>query len=117
MRDRLTRLLFLCSRNRWRSPTAEVVFAKYPGVETASAGLADDAENPLALDDILWADIILVMERAHKRKLDSRFGAHMKNKRVVCLDIADKYDFMDPVLVSLLEAKVSRLLRADSRHH
>ena len=36
----MTNLLFLCSRNRLRSPTAEQVFAAWPGVETASAGLA-----------------------------------------------------------------------------
>jgi len=36
----MTNLLFLCSRNRLRSPTAEPVFADRPGVETASAGLS-----------------------------------------------------------------------------
>ncbi len=42
----LTNLLFICSRNRLRSPTAEQVFAAWPGVETASAGLAPDADEP-----------------------------------------------------------------------
>jgi predicted protein tyrosine phosphatase len=36
----VTNLLFLCSRNRLRSPTAERVFADWPGVETASVSLS-----------------------------------------------------------------------------
>lgn len=40
------RVLFICSRNRLRSPSAERLFADWPGVETDSAGLAADAETP-----------------------------------------------------------------------
>ena len=47
----MTNLLFLCSRNRLRSPTAERVFADWPGVETASAGLAPDADEPLTPEE------------------------------------------------------------------
>jgi len=36
----LTNLLFLCSRNRLRSPSAERVFADGPGMETASISLS-----------------------------------------------------------------------------
>ena len=39
----LRRVLFLCSRNRLRSPTAEQVFGTWPNLEVDSAGLADDA--------------------------------------------------------------------------
>ena len=59
-------LLFLCSRNRLRSPTAEQVFAAWPGVETASAGLAPDAEEPPSAELVEWAETIFVMERAHR---------------------------------------------------
>lgn len=62
----LTNLLFLCSRNRLRSPTAEQVFASRPGVETASAGLASDAEEECSAELVAWADIIFVMEKAHR---------------------------------------------------
>ena len=60
------RLLFICSRNRFRSPTAEAVFAAAPGIETASAGIAPDAECPVTEDLIQWADLILAMETSHK---------------------------------------------------
>lgn len=106
----MTNLLFLCSRNRLRSPTAEQVFAAYPGVETASAGLAPDAEEPCSAELVEWADIIFVMEKAHRAKLQRRFRSSLKRARVVCLDIPDDYGFMDPALVALLETKVRAYL-------
>jgi predicted protein tyrosine phosphatase len=65
----VTNLLFLCARSRLRSPTAELVFADRPGVETASADLAPDAEEPVTPDHLDQADLIFVMERAHRAKL------------------------------------------------
>lgn len=57
-----------------------------------------------------WADLIFVMEKAHRNKLSKKFRAHLDGKRVICLDIPDDYDYMDPVLVQLLKQKVSRFL-------
>lgn len=106
----MKRVLFVCSQNRLRSPTAEQVFSSYPGLECASAGLKHDAENPLTPELIEWAEIIFVMEKAHRTKLSSKFGKHLRNTRVVCLDIPDDYEFIDPALVRLLESKVARYL-------
>lgn len=103
-------LLFICSQNKLRSPTAEQVFADWPGVETSSAGLNHDAENPLTPELLRWADIVFVMERAHRAKLSAKFSAALADKRVICLDIPDDYDFMQPALIELLKAKVPRHL-------
>ncbi len=78
------RLLFVCARNRLRSPTAERVLAAVPGVEVESAGVAPDAENPVTPELIAWGDVILVMEAAHRAKLNSLFSAALRSKRVVC---------------------------------
>lgn len=107
----MIRILFICSQNRLRSPTAEQVFAQWPGVECASAGVHASADVPLSGELIDWAEIIFVMERQHQRKLTARFGNHLKGKRVVCLGIPDDYAYMDPELVALLEAKVPAHLR------
>ncbi|WP_414498292.1 low molecular weight protein tyrosine phosphatase family protein [Stenotrophomonas maltophilia] len=104
-------VLFLCSQNRLRSPTAEQVFAEWPGIETASAGLLVDAEEVLSPELLQWADIVFVMERAHRNRLSSRYKPWLKDKRVICLDIPDDYDYMDPVLVELLKRKVAPFLR------
>jgi predicted protein tyrosine phosphatase len=104
------RALFICSRNRLRSPTAEAIFSGRPGVEVASAGVAPDAQEPVSDDHISWADVIFVMERTHKLKLSKRFGTSLRGKKILCLDIPDNYDFMQPELVAILERKVGKLL-------
>ncbi len=99
------RILFLCSQNKLRSPTAEAVFAGHPAVEVDSAGLNNDAEVPLSDEQIEWADLILVMEKAHRSRLNRKFGKSLAGKRVVVLNIPDDYDYMDPVLIDLLKQR------------
>lgn len=105
-------VLFLCSQNRLRSPTAEQVFASWPGIEVASAGLNHDAENPLTPEMLAWADLVFVMEKAQRSRLTSRFKPHIGGKRIVCLDIPDDFPFMDESLVRLLKARVPRHLQS-----
>lgn len=106
------RVLFVCSQNKLRSPTAEQVFAEWPGVECSSAGTNRGAETPLTAELVEWADVIYAMEKQHQRKLQERFRVQLKGKRVVCLGIPDNYSFMQPALVALLRAKVGRHLSA-----
>ncbi|HEU4670683.1 MAG TPA: phosphotyrosine protein phosphatase [Dyella sp.] len=105
------RVLFLCSRHRLRSPTAAAVFGDRPGLEVDSAGLADDAETPLDPAQLDWADLVVVMEAHHARRLRERFGSRLRHTRVVSVDIPDRYAFMQPELVALLERRVGPLLR------
>lgn len=107
----MKRALFICTQNRLRSPTAEHVFSTWPNVETDSAGLGADADVPLSPEQIEWATIIFVMEKRHRNWLSARFKRHLDGKRVVCLDIPDDDEYMQPELVRLLEAKVGRFLR------
>lgn len=107
----MKRALFICSQNRLRSPTAEQVFSTWLGVDTDSAGLGGDATVPLSPEQIEWATIIFVMEKAHRSRLASRFRRHLNGKRVICLDIPDDYEYMQPELVKLLIAKAGPFLR------
>ncbi|MBT2186428.1 low molecular weight protein tyrosine phosphatase family protein [Sphingobium sp. H33] len=106
----MKRFLFVCSQNRLRSPTAEQIFAGRPGVDVASAGTNNDAENPLTDELVRWADTIVVMEAMHRGKLRQRFREAIDGKRIICLDIPDRYRFMDPTLIDLLEARMARHL-------
>ncbi|PUA46924.1 phosphotyrosine protein phosphatase [Pseudomonas protegens] len=103
-------VLFVCSQNKLRSPTAEQVFADWPGIQTASAGLNHDAEVPLGPELVQWAGLIVVMETRHRGKLRKRFKAQLNNQQIVCLNIPDDYDFMDPELIQLLRQKVPQFL-------
>jgi len=105
------RLLFICSQNKLRSPTAEVVFSQYEEIEAISAGTNNDAETPISADLIDWADIIFVMEKAHRSRISEKFKPWLRNKQLVVLGIPDNYEFMDPGLVDLLEARVPPHLR------
>jgi predicted protein tyrosine phosphatase len=107
----VTRVLFICSQNRMRSPTAEQVFARHPGIECASAGLNPDAENPLTAELVVWAELIFVMERHHEMELSARFWRHLGGRRVICLSIPDNFPYMDPALIALLKHRVGPFLR------
>lgn len=104
-------MLFICSRNRLRSPTAERVFADWPNVETDSAGLAPDAEVRVSTEQLEWATLIVVMEKRHLSLLMRQYRQALSGKRLVCLDIADDYAYMQPELIDLLQRKVPSLLR------
>jgi len=99
------RILFLCSQNKLRSPTAEAVFAGHPSIEVDSAGLNNDAVVPLSEEQVRWADVIIVMENAHRNRLNRKFKGSLAGKRVAVLDIPDEYGYMDPSLVALLRAR------------
>lgn len=103
----MRRILFICGQNRLRSPTAEQLFAGRPGIEVASAGLKRESDTPVSRDLIEWADLIFVMERSHRAKLTQRFKPLLKEKRIVCLNIPDRFEFMDRELIEMLEARVA----------
>lgn len=106
----MKKLLFLCSKNKLRSPTAEAIFSNINDWEVYSAGISNDAEVHVSVEDIEWADFIFVMEKAHKKKLSSKFGSVIKNKKVISLDIPDDYEYMDEKLIEILQSKVPRLV-------
>ena len=103
-------VLFICSQNKLRSPTAEALFSHHHGIECMSAGTNHDAVQPLSPEVVAWADLIFVMEKAHRAKLQSKYRKYLGKARVICLDIPDNYDFMDPALVRILENKVTGFL-------
>lgn len=100
-------MLFVCSQNRLRSPTADQVFADWPDIECSSAGTNHDAEVPLTAELVEWADVIFAMQKEHREKITKRFGAALREQRVIVLGIPDNYDFMEPELIRILERKVA----------
>ena len=105
-------VLFVCSANRLRSPTAEQVFSAWPGIETDSAGISSGADVLLSSEQVDWADVIFVMEKTHRNRLARQFRPHLKGKRIICLDIPDDYEFMDQDLLDLLSQNVETTIEA-----
>lgn len=105
------RVLFLCSRNHWRSPTAEAVYRDDPRVEVSSAGVSSAARRRVTEKLLLWADLILVMEHWQKKRLRDEFNEIYPDLNVAVLDIPDDYEFMDPALIELIRERVEPLIR------
>lgn len=111
MPETMVNVLFVCSRNQWRSPTAERVWRHEPGVSVRSAGTSPRAKRTLTLSDVRWADLIFVMEEKHKSRMRAEFRQEMTHKLIHVLDIPDDYQFMDPELVELVREKCEPVIR------
>jgi predicted protein tyrosine phosphatase len=104
---RHVRVLFVCHYNRRRSATAERVFSKDPRLDVRSAGTSAEALVTVNTRMLDWADIIFIMDAGQQQWLDERFASHPALARVVNLDIADDYTFLEPRLVTLLQERAN----------
>lgn len=104
------KLLFICSRNRWRSPTAEKIFHGGDGIQARSAGTESGARIKVTAGLLGWADLVFVMEKKHLRRLQEKFADELAGKRIICLNIPDDFQFMQPELVTLLQSAVPPFL-------
>ena len=107
----MKRVLFICGKARVRSPTAAQVFADWDGIHTDFGGISNDADDALSADQIDWADVIMVMERRHATRLNDRFKRNLAGKKVLVLDIRDRYTFMQADLIEELLNKAGTRLR------
>ena len=108
---RRLKLLFVCSRNEWRSPTAEALFRRSLRYAARSAGTEPSARVRVTEKSIAWADWIFCMEKRHVQRLRARFEAAVfDGKRLACLDIPDDHGFMDPELIAVLQTALSGFL-------
>jgi len=87
--------------------TAEKVFQGVNGYEVRSAGTEEKARIKVTSGHIGWADLIFVMEKKHVRRLQEKFRDNLDNKKIVCLNIPDDYQFMDNELIEILISTVS----------
>ena len=99
-------VLFLCSRNHWRSPTAEAVYRQDPRVRVQSAGVSTSARRCVTEALLRWADLVLVMEHTHKQRLRKDYPELYAELRIGVLDVPDDYRLMDPELIELLKERV-----------
>jgi predicted protein tyrosine phosphatase len=100
------KILFVCSRNRRRSLTAETIFQGEPAWDIRSAGTEDAARIKVTAGQLGWADVVVVMEKRHKERLRQKFPEEFEGKPCVCFFIADDYEFMDANLIEILRTKI-----------
>jgi predicted protein tyrosine phosphatase len=98
------KILFVCGRNQWRSPTAERIYRNDPRVDVRSAGVSNHARRQVSGGDLDWADLVLVMERKHGARIRAQFPDRALFPRMDSLEIPDEYHAMDEELVALIRA-------------
>ena len=106
-------VLFVCSRNQWRSPTAEQIWRRHPALSVRSGGTSPNARHPVSAADLSWAQVVFVMEEKHKSRLMAQYRRLLENTPVHVLDIPDEYKYMDEELVDLLQRAVGAILRLE----
>ena len=95
-------VLFICSRNQWRSRTAETIFKNHGEHQVKSAGTAPSARIRVTAALLNWADMTYVMEDKHLELLKTKFPKIVASGYVEVLDIPDEYSYMDEELVAEL---------------
>lgn len=99
MNKKSVNIFFVCSRNKWRSRTAETIFRNLQNHDIKSAGTEKDARIKVAEKLLNWAELIFVMEKRHKQRLNQKFGVVIEGKKIIILDIEDNYQYMDAELI------------------
>ncbi|MDR1029134.1 MAG: hypothetical protein LBL63_06920 [Clostridiales Family XIII bacterium] len=105
-----TRLLFVCSGNMDRSPTAEQIYLTHPRLAVKSAGTRPYANMPISADILTWADAVAVMESCHERHIRAHYADKVKDKPIFRLDIRDDYRRMEDALIAAILEKMEPVL-------
>ncbi len=103
-------ILFVCSRNKWRSRTAEAIYKNHGHHQVKSVGTENAARIRINEGHLLWADLIFVMEQRHKERILQRFVGNQYSKDIIVLDIPDEYKYMDETLVEILKESIDPFL-------
>lgn len=106
-------ILFVCSRNKWRSRTAETVFKGRQDCDVKSAGTEPSARIRVSAKLIEWADLIFAMEKKHKQRLIEKFTELLADKQIIVLHIPDEYQYMDSELIEMLKSSVASYLQLE----
>ena len=101
-----TRVLFVCNKNQVRSLTAQQVYRSRPDLEVRAAGLKDYVRVPLTSELMNWADLVFVFSKRQQRIIEARFSNRTDSKRVVCVNVPDRFEYKSPELISKLTAKL-----------
>jgi predicted protein tyrosine phosphatase len=88
--------LFVCNQGKYRSRTAATLFGgKFAGVYVN-----------LKKEDLDWADVVYVFEEEQRTEIGKRFPKEYMQKKILNLEIADVYGYMDEKLVGELKGKI-----------
>ena len=104
------KILFICSANIDRSPTAaKVIHETYPDMETKSAGTSSYARVRVNEELVQWADAVLCMESYQATKIREMFNIPA-DKEISCLNVPDRYHYMHSNLIYMIKDRFGKWL-------
>jgi predicted protein tyrosine phosphatase len=103
------RVLFVCTANQQRSPTAEQMYKDDPRFEVRSAGTSRLARTSVSAELLEWAEEVVVMEDRHAQEIRASFPEKLGGIRLHVLGIPDIYQFMNSRLQQELRTKVEQI--------
>lgn len=103
-------ILFVCGRNKWRSPTAVNVYKNDSRINVRSAGMSSKSNHTISGKDLEWADLAIVMESKYKSNIIVNYR-DFQLPHVESLDIPDEYNFMDDELIEMIKRGTEYLLK------
>jgi len=106
------RVLFVCNQNRVRSLTAQQLYRERPDLEVRSAGIAENAGMRLSRELVAWADQVFVFSKEQRKIIEARYPEAVEGKPLVCLNLADRYQYKSPALIMALNQKLCPYLGA-----
>ena len=104
------KILFVCAKNQWRSPTAVAIYKNDTRLAVKSAGLSQKSPCVISAKLLEWADLVLVMEPEHASRIRDRFRAKLQLPDITSLGIPDEFPLMDPELIRQLKPTVEEIL-------
>jgi len=100
----LKNVLFVCTGNYDRSPTAEEMFSNLKELTVKSAGTSPTGMSPsskqVTKEHLEWADVIFAMEECHREAM-LKINASVEHK-IIVLHVPNKYYKGQPELKKLL---------------
>jgi predicted protein tyrosine phosphatase len=112
--SRKPHILFVCGKNKWRSPTAVRIYQNDPRIDVRSAGMGSKSTHQITDTDIKWADLILVMEDGYKSWIMGLFR-NLSLPKIENLDIPDEYEYMEDKLIKMIRDGVEYHINKLSR--
>ncbi len=104
------KILFVCAKNQWRSPTAAAIYRNDARLSVQSAGLSKQSPCPISAKLLEWADVVMVMENDHTSRIRDRYRGQMRLPEIISLDIPDDYPLMDKTLIGIIKHNVEEVL-------
>ena len=102
-------VLMVCGRNKRRSRTAEYMFKNDMRFHIRSVGLSPKSERKITEKDVEGADLIMVMERAQRSRIQETYR-HLDLPAIEVLEIEDEYEYLNETLMELLDERINAVL-------